>query len=223
MYNRPRGSFDDDWGICDYYKDIAKDKDFKVVKSCFVEVACTPEYALAEARWIHREADPNFMNIVVQIPVPFGRQAVIDFLNEFRNKKTGKLPKNLKGGRIMWIDETMDLSSTEGYQYGLEVMAEENLIWHMTGTPNFLPSIIKCVKKNPNNRFMIDHLCMEQGGEVYESWKKDITALAQCPNVFVNLGGCEIWDLVSSEPHQFLVYALEVLGYDRCCIGSNWY
>jgi len=102
----------------EYYKDIKKDKAFKVIKSVFVEAATTPDYAMAEASWILKAADPEILNAVVQMPVPFGEEAMRDFLDEIKEQHDGELPLSLKGGRCMYIDEKNNMCNLESYHEG---------------------------------------------------------------------------------------------------------
>jgi len=101
------------------------------------------------------------------------------------------------------------------------VIEEYGFVWHMVGTPNYLSDVAKCMKEHPKIKFMIDHLCMEQGGDVYDEWAQNMDLIAALPNVCVNLGGIEIWEV--EDPQPYLIQALKIFGYDRCCIGSNWY
>ena len=207
--------------INDYDKDNQEmNLRFKVVKSVSIESPTSREYCLNESKWILKAKDPKLSGTILEMPVQFGKRAIIDFLSEFRNKKTKKLPKSLKGGRLPIGDDTCDLFNTDQYQQGLQVLAEEKLIWHITVSPNLLQSITKCVKKNPNNKFMIDHLRINQSTGIYDTWRPCINALADYPNVYLNLGGCEIWNV---DPQPFLQFALGKIGYDRCCFGSNYY
>jgi len=101
----------------------------------------------------------------------------------------------------MYIDEKNNMCNLDSYHEGLKVIEEYGLVWHMVGTPNYLGNIAECIKQHPNINFVIDHLCMEQGGEVYDEWARNMDLVAALSNVHVNLGGIEIWEVKDPQPY----------------------
>ena len=92
---------------------------------------------------------------------------------------------------------------------------------------------------------VVDHLSTPLGigpfagkrDEIFESWAKDMSVLAGCPNVYVNLGGMAMpwngfgWDEADRPPTsddfvaaqgRYYTHAIEAFGPDRCMFESNF-
>lgn len=73
--------------------------------------------------------------------------------------------------------------------------------------------------------------------EIFEQWKKDIAAIAKCPNVYAKLGGLAMpdngfgWNLQDEPPTsdevvarqaRYYFHAIECFGVERCMFESNF-
>lgn len=100
-------------------------------------------------------------------------------------------------------------------------------------------------KSAPNTTIIVNHLGTPLGIDeyanqketVFKEWQKDITALAELPNVYMKLGGMALpatgfgWheadkpvssdELVKAQQHYYL-HAIEAFGVKRCMFESNF-
>lgn len=109
-----------------------------------------------------------------------------------------------------------------------------------------LPQLTELARAFPETTIVLNHLggplgvgpFAGQRDQVYEVWRHDIAELAQCPNVFVKLGGLlqpavngSDWherqrpptsDELLASSHDWYLYAIEQFGPDRCMFESNF-
>ncbi|MBT4687863.1 MAG: amidohydrolase family protein, partial [Rhodospirillaceae bacterium] len=97
----------------------------------------------------------------------------------------------------------------------------------------------------PETPIVMDHVGAPLGigpyagrrDEIFASWAKDISALAQCPNVHVKLGGLAMKltgfghhkldvpppsDVLAEAWKPYLMHCIEAFGPDRCMFESNF-
>ncbi len=129
-------------------------------------------------------------------------------------------------GGLVDIDKKPDKILT-----GARVLAEHGLELDINGPSTMLPHARKLAEAVPALRIVINHL----GGsgdpqKIKEGWKEGITALAQCPNVFMKVSALveQIQGAEGQAPRE-VAYYLPVLdhlwqsfGADRLIYGSNW-
>ena len=108
-----------------------------------------------------------------------------------------------------------------------------------------IPELTDLAHAFPETTIVLDHFGGVLGigayankrAEVFEQWKKDLAALAQCPNVVVKLGGMAMplngfgWEQrerpVDSDEfveaqQPYYLYAIEQFGPERCMFESNF-
>jgi predicted TIM-barrel fold metal-dependent hydrolase len=108
-----------------------------------------------------------------------------------------------------------------------------------------LPDLVDLARAFPNQTIIVDHVGGVLGvgqyagksSEVIPAWKKSITALAQCPNVNVKLGGLGMtsfgFDFHERETppssqeladtwRPYIETCIEAFGPDRCMFESNF-
>jgi len=132
-----------------------------------------------------------------------------------------------KGVRHILQAEEADFMLSAEFQRGISCLTELNLSYDLLIFPHQIPSTIRLVEVNPEQRFIVDHLAKPpiKSGEII-AWKKDITALAAHKNVYCKLSGMLTEaDWNSWKPEDFRPYfdvVLEAFGVERLVYGSDW-
>ena len=110
---------------------------------------------------------------------------------------------------------------------GLNILAAANLPFDLVIRPDQLVLASMAVDKNPNVRFVLDHLAKPPiaSGDLTR-WQHAVRALAERPNVVAKLSGLTIEaDWVAWTPGQIaavLTTGLEAFGASRLMFGSDW-
>jgi L-fuconolactonase len=107
------------------------------------------------------------------------------------------------------------------------------------------PAFAELARAVPDTVLVLDHFGTPLGvgpyadarEEIFEQWCKDITALAECPNVVVKLGGLAMpdngfgWDRAPRPPtsdefvaaqSRYYLHTIDAFGPDRCMFESNF-
>lgn len=108
-----------------------------------------------------------------------------------------------------------------------------------------IPELTQLARKFPDTKIILDHVGGPLGlgryagrrDEIFLQWKKDISELADCPNVVVKLGGLAMpingfaWDKKEKPPNSkeleetqqpYYLHCLEKFGVSRCMFESNF-
>lgn len=135
---------------------------------------------------------------------------------------------NLKGLRhVLQAEPDEEYALSNAFQRGLETMQKADLVYDILIYEHHLPVAIRLVDRNPNQRFVLDHLAKPRiaAGEL-SPWRENLRELAKRPHVMCKISGMVTeadwinWTLQSLEP--YLQTALECFGPDRLLAGSDW-
>ena len=114
--------------------------------------------------------------------------------------------------------------------------------WHFHMQNSAFLSLAQAV---PEATMVLDHFGTPLGAgayadkreEIFAQWRKDIAAIAECPNVYAKLGGLAMidngfgWDAQSRPPtsdefvaaqRRYYEHAIECFGPERCMFESNF-
>jgi L-fuconolactonase len=110
---------------------------------------------------------------------------------------------------------------------GIKCLERHNLAYDLLIYPKHLPVAVQLVKKNPNQRFVLDHLAKPYiKDKLMEPWASQLHALASFDNVYCKLSGLVTEaDWYNWAPEDFIPYlevALDAFGTNRLIIGSDW-
>jgi L-fuconolactonase len=133
----------------------------------------------------------------------------------------------LKGFRHIVQAEAAGFMLDANFQRGIRALREFNFTYDILIHHHQLAEATTLVRKFPDQFFAIDHLAKPAiaKGE-FSNWKKDIVALAECPNVY-----CKISGMVTEahwtdwKPEDFAPYmdtVASVFGAGRIMFGSDW-
>lgn len=108
-----------------------------------------------------------------------------------------------------------------------------------------IPELTALARRFPQTTIILDHLGGPLGvgphagrrGEIFAEWKKSLAELADCPNVFVKLGGLVMEPMgfgfsarpappgsedLARETRDYHLYAIDRFGPERCMFESNF-
>ena len=113
------------------------------------------------------------------------------------------------------------------FRRGIAQLREFDLTYDLLLFPRHLGAARKLVAEFPEQPFVLDHLGKPAIRDRQISlWRKDLSELAQFPNVTCKLSGLvteakwQAWEPADFRP--YLDVALECFGTDRLMIGSDW-
>jgi predicted TIM-barrel fold metal-dependent hydrolase len=131
------------------------------------------------------------------------------------------------------------------FRAGVKLLGEMGLsydTWHYHyQNRDFLDLARAC----PDTQMVLDHFGTPLGvgpyadrkQEIFDAWRKDIEAIAECPNVAAKLGGLAMpdngfgWDSRATPPssdefceaqRDYYLHTIECFGPDRCMMESNF-
>jgi L-fuconolactonase len=133
----------------------------------------------------------------------------------------------------------------EAFRAGLRRLGARGLTFEAWQYHPQLGELLEAVRTAPDTRIVIDHLGAPLGGghwrglrdEVMRRWREDIRALAECPNVFMKLGGLAMpingfdyhteptpptSERIARDWAPFIEPCIEWFGADRCMFESNF-
>ena len=148
---------------------------------------------------------------------------------------------------LRWGDATphQDLFALPSFRAGVRLLGELGYTydsWHYHFQNEAFTNLAQTV---PETKIVLDHFGTPCGvgafegrqSEVWERWKQGITAMAQCENVFVKIGGLAVpvngfgWHLQAAPPssdevakahRQYYLHTIDAFGPHRCMFESNF-
>ncbi|MCM4156924.1 amidohydrolase family protein [Gramella sp. AN32] len=135
--------------------------------------------------------------------------------------------KKLKGFRHIVQAEPKGFMLTPEFQNGLSKLAKFGFIYEILVYAHQLPDAIEIVQKHPEITFLLDHLGKPNvKTKEIELWQKNISQLAQFPNVHCKISGLITEADWSSWTYEQFVPYLDIItkefGPDRMLFGSDW-
>jgi L-fucono-1,5-lactonase len=136
--------------------------------------------------------------------------------------------KKLKGFRHLIQNEPDDnFMLNEKFQNGINSLKHFNFTFDILIYPNQLPAAIKLSGKNPEQKFILDHIAKPyiKKNEI-EPWASQIRELATNKNVYCKLSGIiteadhKNWEPENIYPYLDIVF--DAFGFDRLLFGSDW-
>ena len=185
----------------------------------FVQCECEPSSYKDEIKFISEIAvyEKRIKGIVCWCPLELS----------YAGDEIIELVKNPLIHGIRRLEESPSLYNNPAFVENLGLLPKYNLSFDICLKARQLPAAIKLVNKQPEVKYMLDHLGKPaiKSGEI-EQWKSYIKDLASNPNVFCKLSGMVTeadWDTWSIDDlRPYLSYAVEQFGFDRLVFGSDW-
>jgi L-fuconolactonase len=189
----------------------------------FVQADCAHTQAMDEVRWIEELAatESRIAGIVAFAPMN-------------RSTETASILERLKaiplvrGVRHMIQDEPLrDFCTGSAFVEGVQLCGAAGLNFDICCLGEQLPAVIELVRRCPNTKFILDHCgkpAIRSG--LFEPWCKDISALAEYPQVFCKLSGLTTqadhagWQISDLRPYWD--HLVTTFGPTRLLFGSDW-
>lgn len=134
----------------------------------------------------------------------------------------------VKGFRhIVEAEADGDFLVREDFQRGIAALTKYNYTYDLLVKPHHFESALACVAKNPQQKFMLDHMAKPAiKNQEYDGWASFIEALSKYPNVYCKISGLATeadwkqWKIADFAP--YIEHAITSFGKDRVCFGSDW-
>jgi len=124
-------------------------------------------------------------------------------------------------------EQDINFMLREDFQNGLNFLKDYNLIYEILIFPQHLSAAIKCVEKNHQQKFVLNHIAKPFiKDKKIEPWASHIKELAANPNVYCKLSGMvteadpDNWQEQDITPYLDVV--LNAFGVSRVMFGSDW-
>ena len=203
-----------DWGIDRLLKEFYGSN---VIKSVHVEGDSGATDPVAETEWLQAIAD------TVGFP-----QAIVVFCDLQREDAEEQLARHarFKNTRGVRIREHPDNPEAPMFRRAYGALAKHNFSYELNASPGKLISGRDTAQANPNVQVILGHagFPLERTPAYYALWKREITALAEAPNVACKVSGLGMvdhdWTVESIRP--WVVHCIEAFGPDRVMFGTNW-
>ncbi len=199
-----------------------------IAAAVFVEVLPTAETSMDEACWVRDlilSGSSMCKAIVASMPVPSGAENVHQWLRTLRARVGHDQETYVKGARMQFPPgEAGDsVLRSDELAAGLAALAEHDLLFEFCVHADRLPAVVDVAKRSGATRLVLDHCGLNDSGQAFADWQRDLAALASCPNVVVKLSALEEWQPVNGDPGPYLDHALRCFGAERCMFGGNWF
>jgi len=135
--------------------------------------------------------------------------------------------RHIKGFRHILQGEEPDFMLQPTFLKGIGLLSTYHFTYDILIYPRHLKAGAALVRQFPDQPFVIDHMAKPFiKDRLIDNWKKDITAIAQYPNVHCKVSGMVTEaDMRNWKPDDFTPYldvVSEVFGPDRLLYGSDW-
>lgn len=185
-------------------------------------IAVQARQSLEESRWLIELAASNpFIKAVVGW-VDLRSAHVTEQLKELAYHSV------LRGVRHVVQDEPDDafMVSPE-FQRGISRLLDFDLVYDILIYPHQLSAAIELVRRNPHQRFVIDHAAKPPiKTRALSPWREHMRQISAYPNVCCKISGMvteadwDSWNLSDIQPYLDLVF--DAFGPSRIMYGSDW-
>jgi len=155
-------------------------------------------------------------------------QAIVVFCDLQREDAEEQLARHarFKNTRGVRIREHPDNPDAPVFRRAYAALAKHNFSYELNASPGKLISGRDTAQANPSVQVILGHagFPLERTPAYYALWKREITALAEAPNVACKVSGLGMvdhdWTVESIRP--WVVHCIEAFGPDRVMFGTNW-
>ncbi|MEI6387345.1 MAG: amidohydrolase family protein [Spirochaetota bacterium] len=185
-------------------------------------IAVQARQSLDETRWLLDLAAASGRIFGVVGWAPIAEPGIGDLLDSLGE------PRLVALRHVVQDEADPDFLLRPAFARGLAALPARCLAYDLLVKPGQLPMVIACVDDHPMLRFVVDHAAKPDfsgGAPAFESWARDMRALAERPNVYCKLSGLALeagpaWSVEMLRPVFDLL--LECFGPSRLLFGSDW-
>lgn len=134
----------------------------------------------------------------------------------------------IKGFRhVVEAEPEADFLLTDEFLNGIAALTKYNYTYDLLIRPRHYQSTLACVRNNPQQRFMLDHIAKPPiKSQEFDEWAIFIEDLASYPNVYCKVSGLATeadwsnWKL--DHFTDYIQHVIKSFGKNRVCFGSDW-
>ncbi len=203
-----------DWGIERLLKEFYGSN---VIKSVHVEGDSGAADSVEETAWLQSIAD--------RYGFP---HAIVVFCDLQRAGAEAQLARHVefKNTRGVRIREHPDDAGARVFREAYAALEKYNFSYELNASPGKLISGRDVAKAYPRIQVILGHtgFPLERTREYFERWSREMSALAEAPNVACKISGLGMvdhdWTVESIRP--WVLHCIEAFGVDRAMFGTNW-
>jgi len=203
-----------DWGIERLLKEFYGSN---VIKSVHVEGDSGAADSVEETAWLQSIAD--------RYGFP---HAIVAFCDLQRADAEAQLARHVefKNTRGVRIREHPDDAGARVFREAYAALEKYNFSYELNASPGKLISGRDVAKAYPRIQVILGHtgFPLERTREYFERWSREMSALAEAPNVACKISGLGMvdhdWTVESIRP--WVLHCIEAFGVDRAMFGTNW-
>jgi predicted TIM-barrel fold metal-dependent hydrolase len=189
-----------------------------VIKSVHVEGDSGAPDPVDETRWLDGISREHGMP-----------NALVVYCDLERGDAPAELDRHLAASdlvRGVRIRSQPDDADTPAFHGGLRALEERGLSYELNASPGKLLSGLETAKAHPGLQVILGHAGFptQRDDEYHAWWKREISALAEAPNVACKVSGLGMvdhdWTIDSIRP--WVMHCVEAFGVERTMFGTNW-
>ncbi|MFD1880621.1 amidohydrolase family protein [Paracoccus pacificus] len=119
------------------------------------------------------------------------------------------------------------LSQTARFRQNIRRLGPAGLPFDICMLARQLPLAMELVDAAPETRFVLDHCGVPDiAGGQFDSWARDISALAKRPNLSAKVSGIPSYaakDWTAEDMRRWIEHVVAAFGFDRVVWGSDWF
>ncbi|MGH7107308.1 MAG: amidohydrolase family protein [Acetobacteraceae bacterium] len=200
----------------------------RVTKIVHVEAGANPADALAETRWLQALADQRGCPQAIVAHAELEKPTAAALLAEHAGHP------NVRGIRqiINWHADPAktytprDLLADESWHAGFAQLARHGLSFDLQIYPSQMPAAARLAARHPDIPLILNHTGMpvDKDAAGIAAWRAGLRALAAQPNVSIKVSGLAMldWQWSRESLRPFVLETLEIFGFDRVMIASNF-
>jgi predicted TIM-barrel fold metal-dependent hydrolase len=189
-----------------------------VIKSVHVEAAYAGPDPVEETAWLDAVAKeygfPNALVVFCDIEQADGEAQLV------RHLEASSLTRGVR------VRAHPDDANSPAFRKSYAALGRHGLSYELNASPGKLLSGRDVALAFPDVQVILGHggFPVQRDPEYYELWRREMTALAEAPNVACKVSGFGMadnqWTIESIRP--WVLHCIEAFGPDRIMIGTNW-
>ncbi len=188
-----------------------------VSKSVHVQAALGIEDPVEETKWLQAFAD--------RLGHPHG---IVGEVHLARPDVAETIERHLEYANFRGVRDfgEGDYPLDEQWRAGFAHLERHDLVACLDSSPQTYGQIRSLAEAFPNILISLDHAGFprQRDSEYFEVWKRELSGLAQAPNVVIKVSGLGMcdndWTVESFRP--WVLTCIETFGVERSIFGTNW-
>jgi predicted TIM-barrel fold metal-dependent hydrolase len=188
-----------------------------LTKSVHVQAALGIEDPVEETRWLQAFAD--------RLGHPHG---IVGEVHLARPDAAEVIDRHLQYANFRGVRDfgEGDYPSDSVWRAGFANLEKHGLVACLDSAPETYASIKSLAQAFPNTVISLDHAGFPRArdDEYFTMWKRELTSLAEAPNVVIKVSGLGMcdndWTVDSIRP--WVMTCIEAFGVERSFFGTNW-